>query len=186
MAVAVPKARPRLSRDAVADLLRKSGVKSGAALLGERGYYKNTLGDPGRNDRGIYDDAIFLLSDNAFASFNANTDPSVSRPGIAVLQPGLWRYRLGTHHPALPANDPRRYQALIQADDVTILRDGAKHPESGDFGIHIHHGAFNTTSSLGCQTIYPDQWTAFIEMVKTELRRAGQIILPYLLIANET
>jgi lysozyme len=56
-------------------------------LIGIRGYYQDSMGKPGINDRGIYDDAICLLAPNLFLTFNANTDPSVYRPGIATLMP---------------------------------------------------------------------------------------------------
>ncbi len=47
------------------------------------------------NDRGIYDDAIIVIdrSKRLVRTFNANTDPSAFRKGIATLKPGVHRYK---------------------------------------------------------------------------------------------
>lgn len=125
------------------------------AVVGIRGYYMDTMGTVHENDRGIYDDAIFILTDSQLFPFNANTDPSKYSPGIAKLRPGVWSvYKFDKHK--------GKYLALCQrAGNVTVDRDG-KGSETGMFGINIHKGGFLTTSSLGCQTIYPDQWDDFI------------------------
>ncbi len=175
-----PSSRPLQPRETTSVLLRKAGITEAVALLGVRGYYLETMGAPGRNDRGIYDDAIFLLTPATHASFNANVDPSVFRRRIATLQPGVWRYRLGTHGLSRP--QAQQYQALVQAAPVLVARDQAGE-ETGWFGINIHRGGRSGTSSLGCQTIFPDQWEAFIALVKSELRRFGQKEIPYLLTA---
>jgi len=143
-------------------------------IVGVRGYYRDTMGAAGANDRGIYDDALFLASPLAFASFNANTDPSGVRKGagkgagkgMAVLKPGLWRaHRFGMHR--------GKYMALVQSGGpVTVIRDGSPpYPDTGLFGINIHRGGYGTTSSLGCQTIYPTQWPAFIAQAQDLARR---------------
>lgn len=146
-------------------------------VLGIRGYYKKTMGNPLTNDRGIYDDALFILSDDVFAAFNANTDPSVERPGIANLKTGVWRYKPGIHK----INSPKRYPAFVQAGKVTVNRDG-KGDDTGFFGINIHRGGYHTTSSEGCQTIYPDQWESFRALLNDQLKRYDQSDFPYVLI----
>ena len=52
--------------------------------------------------------------------------------------------------------------------------------------INIHRGGYNTTSSLGCQTIHPSQWEAFIALAYLEMDRAGQKTIPYLLVEETT
>ena len=124
---------------------------------------------PGVNDRGIYDDALFIDAQGTFATFNGNTDPSTYRPGtgfeeatkgIACLNPGVWLvYRFDKHK--------GQYLALCQrAGKVTVTRDGKKenYEHTGEFGINIHKGSYHGTSSLGCQTIHPDQWESFIKL----------------------
>jgi lysozyme len=175
----LPPARPRLTADAVSKLLAHHGVTEAVAMLGVRGYYRDTMGVPGENDRGIYDDAIFIQAPAVTAAFNANTDPSRHRQGIASLRCGTWRYRIGIHGLSKPRKD--QYVALVQAAPVTVDRDNAA-AETGWFGINIHRGGFGTTSSLGCQTIYPDQWRAFIASVQDQLARNNQHTLPYVLI----
>ena|SRR5436190_13112633 len=150
-------------------------------LLGVRGYYRDTMGAPGKNDRGIYDDAIILRSPTSHVAFNANTDPSVARKHIAVLKAGVWMYQVGTHGLSKPK--AQQYTALVQAGEVTVIRD-QEGPDTGFFGINIHRGSVSGTSSLGCQTIFPDQCPAFIALVQSELKRAGQKIIPYVLVEN--
>lgn len=175
----VPASRPQWNRSRIEDLLTAASVPETVALVGVRGYYRDSMGAVGRNDRGIYDDAIFLVSPHAFVSYNANTDPSIYRRRIATLAPGLYRYRIGIHGLSKPK--AQQYKALVQAAPVTVARDQAQ-AESGYFGINIHRGSRTSTSSLGCQTIYPTQWAAFIASVESELKRVAQKTIPYLLI----
>lgn len=197
----MPASKPRLSTAEIEARIAPLGIerkKYPFLVIGIRGYYRETLGKPGVNDRGIYDDAIFLLSPNVTASFNANTDPSKVRPGsgggtgkgMASLMPGFWPVYTFDMHKG-------RYLALCQrAGPVTVLRDGKAeaYEDHGDFGINIHRGGYSTTGSEGCQTIPPDQWPAFIELAQSEAVRIfgaefrdGKIvgqspIIPYVLL----
>ena len=49
-------------------------AKHPLVVAGVRGYYKNAMGAPGVNDRGIYDDAIFVYTPSVMAAFNGNAD----------------------------------------------------------------------------------------------------------------
>jgi hypothetical protein len=175
----VPTSLPRQEREQSDALLRQHGITDHFALLGVRGYYRDTMGERGRNDRGIYDDAIALVTPTAYVTFNANADPVRFKPGIANLKCGVWHYRLGLHN--LSKAKEKQYEALVQAAPVTVLRDDAGE-DTGWFGINIHKGGFNTTSSLGCQTIYPTQWPGFITLVKQELKRHDRRKIPYVLV----
>lgn len=164
-----------------ARLIEAHGVR-GPALLGQRGYYRDTMGEEGMNDRGIYDDAISLHTPDFFKAWNANTDPSRFRDAIATLRPGVWDYKLGIHGLSKPKD--RQYEALVQADVVRVIRDGGK-LDAGFFGINIHKGGYTTTSSEGCQTIYPDQWADMIGSVKREMTRLKLSTIPYVLVECE-
>lgn len=177
----LPPSRPQKTQAEIAAMLAAHNLGD-FALVGIRGYYLNTQGKPGANDRGIYDDAIFLITPNAFAAFNANVDPSVFRRRIATLKPGVWWYKIGIHGLSKPKS--RQYRALVQAAAVTVQRDGAGE-ETGWFGINIHRGGTSTTSSAGCQTIPPGQWPGFFSLVESEMKRCGQSTIPYLLINNQ-
>lgn len=179
--IMMPPARPEMTRAAAEALLKSHGVE-GPAILGRRGYYRDTMGDHGSNDRGIYDDALCVVTPTAFVTFNANCDPSRFREGIAVLKPGVWLYRLGIHN--LSKAKAQQYPALVQAAKVTVVRDG-KGEDTGWFGINVHRGGYTTTSSLGCQTIHPTQWDAFYELVKVEMKRHGLKVIPYVLTQRE-
>ena len=152
-------------------------------VCGIRGYYRDSMGAVGRNDRGIYDDALFIVSPYAFAAFNGNTDPSVPRPGIAVLEPGWWEsYQFDTHGGSIP------HPAICQRKGpVTVRRDGTG-LDTGNFGINIHRGGRTSTSSLGCQTVPPLQWDAFYALAKGEAvrvfgKRWNRETITYILLA---
>jgi lysozyme len=141
---------------------------------GISGYYRDSMGVPGVNDRMIYDDAIYVDSPTATVFFNGNTDPNGYRKGIgkgagkgmATLVPGWWPcYKFDLHK--------GKYLALCQrAGPVTVLRDGdPPYEDTGWHGINIHSGSQNGTSSLGCQTIPPSQWDTFIALAVSEAKR---------------
>lgn len=177
----IPGNKPLLTREEAIKHLEPFKLEEyKVRLLGIRGYFKKTMGDAEKNDRGIYDDAIFIITPDDFWGFNANTDPSVARIGIAVLKAGgPYLYKIGMHNMKNP------YQALRQHGNVTVIRDGGKEvtdTPAARFYIDIHKGGYNTTSSLGCQTIHPLQWMDFLNKVKAELKQYNQDIIPYILI----
>lgn len=187
----VPSERPEMGRHAAEELLTALGVNiSSPAILGRRGYYRDTLGVSGVNDIGLYDDALMLVSPTAFVTFNANCDPSRHHPGVAVLKAGVWSYKLGVHNQSKdPALHPH-YEALVQAAPVTVIREpDASHAQpwedTGWFGINIHRGGFTTTSSEGCQTLYPDQYGAWMALVAGEINRYHMVAIPYALTERE-
>src|SRR5260370_15773738 len=121
MAEVTPPKRPMQSlKDSVRRLSNaKVSIKNKAALLGIRGYYPE-MRVSGKNARKVYDDAIFIVSRNAHASFNANTDPSgegwnaaINKP-YATLKPGVWRFLQGWHKKGKPGGhktlrQPQKY-----------------------------------------------------------------------------
>ncbi len=179
----LPPSRPQQAKSKTQALLTKARVDDAVALVGIRGYYRDSMGVPCENDRGIYDDAIFLVSPNAYATFNANTDPSVKRQGIAVLKPGVHRYRKGKHGLSKPGGGYPALRPATPGEQLPVNRDGEG--DSMGIAINIHKGGTRTTSSEGCQTIYPSQWESFISLVYSEMDRAGQKTIPYLLVEEE-
>jgi lysozyme len=179
----LPSSRPQQAKSKTQALLTKARVDDAVALVGIRGYYRDSMGEIGENDRGIYDDAIFLVSPNAYATFNANTDPSIRRKGIAVLKPGVHRYRKGKHGLSKPGGGYPALRPANPAEALPVTRDGEG--DSMGIAINIHKGGYRTTSSEGCQTIYPSQWESFISLVYSEMDRVGQKTIPYLLMEEE-
>lgn len=169
--------RPKQTREQTVSILKAAGLPDEFGLVGIRGFFK-AMGDPTKNDRGVYDDAILIVTPTAFVSFNANVDPSVFRPGIATLKPGVYRYKIGIHGLSKPKD--KQYKALVQASKVTVVRDGGGE-DSGFLGINIHHGYNTTTGSEGCQTIALPQWASFIALVEAEMKRHGKREIPYVL-----
>lgn len=174
--------RPKIDIDEVRELVSASGFTFPEAVyvVAIRGYYKNSMGKPGVNDRGIYDDAIILIAPNYYQTFNANTDPAKYRPGIGTIAPGLHYYRKGKH--GISRRNP--YDAFRPAtpdESLPGYRDG----QSGIKKIYnpnIHSGGLNTVNSEACQTIYQPQWLEFQKTAYKLMDYEGQRLLPYLLI----
>ena len=199
MSKILPPTKPRLSSTLLKECLQKKGYNLNSfdiIIIGIRGYYLQSMGNPTKNDRNIYDDAIYVLTKNVSVSFNANPVPSGyrkgtgkgSNKGMATLKTGLWMaHQFGVHN----ASKPSRHDALIQiGGTVTVTRDGnPDYDDSGYFGINIHKGVRNSTGSEGCQTIHPDQWDGFYNLVLSEAKRIygnkfKNKIIPYLLVNN--
>lgn len=190
--IARSQSRPMITREDLHARLHELQIDRSLhplVVVGMRGYYPD-LGAPGTNDRGLYDDAIVIDAPASFATFNGNTDPSRYRPGtgtgsakgMATLNPGVWyAHRFDLHS--------GRYLALCQRlGQVTVTRDGnPPYPDTGMFGINIHRGGYNTTSSEGCQTVHPDQWKSFIELSIDHAKRWhgarwNEVVIPYVLL----
>jgi len=190
---------PKLKEERARELL--AGITQPVALLGVRGYYRDTLGVPGRNDVGIYDDAIFLVGPTVFRAVRANTDPSrlgwngsLGKP-FAMLQPGDWMFIRGAHKgraPALRQADEDQaakfgipdngHFKVWRAKNMDDVLNGTARTEEGYFAINIHSGGDNTTSSWGCQTLPPDEFIGFMDAVWSASKRANQNVIPYRLI----
>src|SRR5690349_3359241 len=130
MPVSVPSTRPRLTSAELHKLVAPFDLdrdKYPLIIVGIRGYYFKTHGDPAANDRNIYDDALFIDTPNVSASFNGNTDPShfkkgtgtKAAKGMARLKSGIYfSHKFGLHR--------GKYLALVQqVGEVTVIRDGS-------------------------------------------------------------
>jgi hypothetical protein len=180
MSKIVPNSKPQLTKKDAEKLLSKFDLKQyPVKLLGIRGYYKQTMGNPLKNDVGIYDDAVFVVSEHGFMPFNGNTDPSINRTGIATLKPGLHLYKKGKHGISRPSGGYPALRPATSGEKLPVTRSG-----KDDFGIaiNIHKGSSQTTSSEGCQTIYPSQWEYFINTVYSLMDASKQKIIPYVLV----
>lgn len=179
-------AKPKITTERIHALLAKEGVDltfEGMCLVGIRGYFRDSMGQPNRNDLGIWDDGfVWIGRDGEFATFNGNTDPSRYYRNVATLKVGKWRYKTGIH----PISRPGGYPAFRQAAKVIVQRwqGGSFTEDIGDFGINIHRGGANTTSSAGCQTLPPTQWGAFKPYGYDLIERYKKKAFLYLLVEN--
>lgn len=162
MPAAQPSSRPQALFGEILRILDANGIdreRDPLVVVGIRGYYLDSMGTKGFNDRGMYDDACFVVTLDTMRSFNFNMDASSYRKGwgfgkekgMAMLATGVWRYTAGVH---------KTYRAFRQAGPVTVLRDGNKgsYKDTGWFGINLHRGGVSGTSSAGCQTWPADQF----------------------------
>lgn len=173
----LPPNPPREKRADVIARLSKAwpdAVLPAAYVVWVRGYYAASMGPTARNDRGLYDDAAFVIGPNGqFQPFNANADPGSVRigqgkgakKGMARLKPGVWSaWTFGIHRHGTPGE----HRALVQrAAPVTVIRDGKPdYEDTGWFGINMHRGGNTRTNSEGCLTIPPTQWLGFLRAVE--------------------
>lgn len=185
----LPPSRPRASRDLVYSLaLAKWKSEGNSGDLPENfiavvpGYYWRTMGDPNKNDRGIYDDAFFIFGKETFAAFNGNADPSVYRKGISTLLPGVHWYRKGNHGISRPGGGYPAFRPATAGVRLPVRRDGEEGRSKRD-GVanNIHRGGWRGTSSEGCLTIPPNQWDAFYALQVSEMSKAKQPRFPVII-----
>ena len=167
-------------------------------LMGVRGYRQNSMGKPGVNDFGIWDDAIFYIAPGICLKENGNTDPSragwnagAGKP-MAVLNAGVWPFRRGPHKKikvALRQMTPDEAKKRNVPNDgrVSVTRtyaqgDQRNYQEAGYYAINIHPGGINGTSSEGCQTIPRDRAGAFLQKVWDDTLAAKADYVWYLLV----
>jgi lysozyme len=169
MSVLYSATRPRLTKESALRFIGPIGPDE-IVVVGIRGYYYR---DSSQNQRGIYDDAICIIGPDHYSTYNANVDPSVFRQGVATLRPGVYPYKPGNHGISRPDGGYPAFRPATKNEELPVDRDGIADPQPG-IAINIHKGGYSTTSSLGCQTIYPDQWAAFQATLMDQLKRAGQ------------
>lgn len=151
-------------------------------VIAIRGYYLNSMGKFGENDRGVYDDAIVLMGPNYFKTFNGNTDPRLHEKGKAMLLPGWHLFKKGFHGYGKPSGH-HAFRTANAREVLPVLRDGQTGIKEG-ITINLHSGGFNNTNSAGCQTIYKGQWDEFKKDAYALMDKEGQKVLPYLLLEN--
>ena len=168
--------KPKFERAKILALLAQHNIdlaKEQVVLIGMRA---------GKNKIGVFDDSFCWITPDLCEGFNGNCDPSTEQQGRANLKAGLWRYQMGMHNGThLPP-----YEAFRQAAPVTVMRWDEKKgtasiPDTGMFGINIHHGG-SGTSSLGCQTVPMEQWPEFKNLGYKLLQKAGKKDFAYLLV----
>ena len=193
--------RPQLNEEEIRKIVKANNVpqsKFPVCVVAVRGYYLDSMGKSGRNDRGIFDDAIFIVTPDNIFRFEANTDPSRYRRGVgygsakgmAKLKTGIHMFGSGWH---------KNHMAFRQCESFTVDRDkkgGGSYREKGWFGINFHRAGYSSTSSLGCQTIRRGYFKIARSIIMREMKKHGNIfgyndwkqkvrLLPYILI-NET
>ena len=168
-------------------------------MLGVRAYRKSTMGNPKRNDVGIFDDMLGLVSPGVWRPENANTDPSRLgwNPGVGkpygMLEPGVWWFYPGPHKGRSPA--------FRQSDDADVARklgiphdgkflvkrmwgwdDPRNYLEWGHQQVNIHPAAMSSTSSWLCMTLPYDRAHNWLQTGWDELKKYKQKKIPLVLI----
>lgn len=175
--------RPKMTLEEVQALLKEKNINIAepVKVIAIRGYYKDTMGVKGKNDRGIYDDAFFVIGPNYFQSFNANTDPSKSKPGIGTIAPGLHYYKKGKHGLSKPGGGYPAFRPATDDESLPGYRDGQK-GITKIYNANIHSGGDIYTNSAACQTVIKRNWLEFQTKVYKLMDQEGQRLLPYMLI----
>lgn len=174
----VPASRPRITRPEAMEILDAhlvSGINE-CVLLGIRGYYLDSMGVRGQNDKDLYDDALIVISPDVFKTFNFNTDPA-KQYGVnaAMIDAGKYPFYRGLHH--------GKYNALRPYPEGVGLPCTRHGVHSTAHDTNIHKGGFNSTGSAGCQTIYPPQYDeAMRDTIYPQMTKYGQKTITYLLV----
>lgn len=174
----IPNSRPQQSRAETEAIFRAHGMEPGdkVMMLAVRGYYLDSMGKPGVNDHGIYDDAYFVLAPGVHESFNFNTDPQKVNAKHAKLKPQIIKYAKGKHK--------GKYWALRPSPEGVKLectRDGVT---SWCSLTNIHEGGEWNTYSEGCMTLPPDQHDEARDLAYGLMDKYGQKTADVLLIEN--
>ena len=148
-----------------ANSIQNSPYDGRTCVVAVRGYYLDSIGVKGGNDRRVWDDAMFMVSPRGVLSFQANTDPNGYRKGhgtgnskgMAMLKTGVHLFGTGLHKGRV---------AFRQCEPFTVIRDGdPPYEDCGWHAIDLHSGGVNSTSSLGCQTVPADTWEVFRKLL---------------------
>jgi lysozyme len=185
----MPKSRPQITPSQLQKILGPALAVNPVVLVAVRGYYLDSMGKAGVNDRGIYDDAAFVVSPTTFTAFNFNVDPSIHRAGIASILPGVHWFRRGRHgisrdRPGKILSYPA-FRPATAGERLPVSRDGEPRRSKRDgVATNIHKGSRSSTSSEGCLTVPPAQWDEFYHLVDSEMKRHGVIEFPVILLEN--
>lgn len=178
------KSRPQASYAKIKEAVEKEigaiPTEWNLFLVGVRGYYRDSMGKKGVNDRGIYDDAVFIVYKGEVLSFNFNVDPSGYKEGVAILRKGIHWYKKGLHGITRP-NPYKAFRPATPDESLIVNRQGQTGTSKG-IAINLHRGGVNGTSSLGCQTVPPQQWIEFQTLVYGMMEELNISKFPYVLI----
>lgn len=194
----VPAQRPAVERATAVAWALEQGCTDDFFVLGRGGYFRRSMGTDAQG-RGVYDDAIVVVTPSVFLAFNGNVNPCRGEIGMASLQDGIWPMKRVTHHP----NTARAYPCWGQAGEVIVRRDGTetvekgfKHPKygeclggglwKGDFAIQLHSGFLYETGSEACQTVYRPQWAECDNAILAEMTARHLETFPYVLTTRPT
>lgn len=166
---------PRIPHSEVIAILQANGCNLAEVnALAIRGYYLDSEGVVGVNDRRVYDDAIALYHPRrGVVTYQANTDPNGYRKGrgtgaakgMGMLKPSVVRFGTGLH---------KGKPAFRQCCDFILIRDGdPPYEHKGQHAIDLHSGGVASTSSLGCQTLPAETWEEFRALLYGWIRDAG-------------
>ena len=183
----LPPARPnrtgnRVKVETVLDTFKIR--KDRPALVFVRGHFLDSMGQRGKDDRNIYDDACFLYTPELFESYNANTNPSFAvRNGkaYAELITGHYKFYRGLHR--------GKYKALRTFPEGATLQCTRDGKPSTCSHINIHKGSTNPRASdvvwsEGCLTIPDIQYSDWQVRLWEAMDSIGQKVIDVVLVEN--
>ena len=191
MSIPIPKGKPNAAILGVVNAARKQWAIDHPAVcfplffvLAVRSYFDQTIA-PNGNNLNAYDDAFFIVSPLGFTAWNGNTDPT--RYGwnanagkyMARLKVGCYKFIHRIHRSS--------YWAFGQGDNEVVVEriksDGSiAMSESGCFGIDLHKGGVNGTSSEGCNTVPVEQWQEFHDTLLNVMNQLNTHTFDFILI----
>lgn len=178
----IPGSKPNITREQAEKVISAKGHPvdiEHVVVLAVRGYYSTTFAPIG-NNRGVFDDAVCIITDNVFGTFNFNTDPSVYKKGIATMKPGVVKYRQGIHGLSWLKGRYEAFRPATKGELVPVTRDGSTATNLLGQALNIHWGR-----SEGCQTLPYEQWATFKNLLYFEMKKEKVPTFPYVLVTAE-
>ena len=147
---------------------------------------KIVIVDPSKPNDEVISYQITTCPSVAFYSSSNNKE---NDKGVAIIQPGVFKYKIGIHKKGTPSE----HEALIQNGKIDIQRFPKNekeittytpgNPQSGDdFGINIHRSSINRgicvgPYSLGCQ-VFSDgkDFDSFMKTMKESTNNNGEFL----------
>lgn len=139
----------------------------------------------------------FAITTTPSVSYYGNPARALNPNGTAIMQPGVYRYKIGIHK----KGSPTEHEALIQDGPMEIQRykpgstevgtyEPGNEDKSDEYGINIHRGSKGPgvcvgPYSAGCQVFANgDDFNRFMTTIKGASQNGGKFL--YVLLENDT
>lgn len=181
----LPPSRPKRDNAVIDSIIEHYSIdKTKVSLIFIRSYYLDSMGDVGKGDSNIYDDAVYVVAPGFRDSFNANTEASFKKKNgrsQATMNLGKYLYYKGKHK--------NKYDALRPYPEGVTLQCTREGKPSTCSHTNIHKGgsraSFDVVWSEGCLTIPDIQYKEFQTRVYALMTQFDQKTIEVVIVENK-